>query len=117
MKQPNLVRDRLFKHLHELRIQLTQLPELEHEALMALGGYPYSDPEALTETVNVILRRLGHDPGTPKEPRFDKTRRALAKKMPKRLRGVSRSEAGLAITSVFADARETPEMRKAMGQK
>lgn len=90
MRQPALVRDRIIRHLHELRVQLQQLPEVEHEALAALGGVPYQDLDQLTATVNLLMQRLGHDTGTPKEPRFDKTRRALAKKTPKGPRGVTK---------------------------
>jgi hypothetical protein len=86
LKQPNLVRDRIIRHLHELRLQISQLPEFEHDALMALGGVPYERPDALTDTANLLLTRLGHAPPQVKDPRFDKTRRALAKKTP-RLRG------------------------------
>ena len=80
MKQPNLIRDRIIRHLHELRVQISQLPELEHDALMALGGYPYNNPEALTEMANILLARLGAAQPTVKDPRFDKTRRKIAKK-------------------------------------
>lgn len=80
MKQPGLIRDRIIRHLHELRLQISQLPELEHTALMALGGVPYEHPEALSDTANLLLTHLGHDAPQVKEPRFCKTRRALAKK-------------------------------------
>ena len=93
IKQPNLIRDRIIRHLHELRIQISQLPEFEHDALMALGGVPYERPDALTETANVLLERLGHAPSQVKDPRFDKTRRALAKKTLKGPRGGTGVEA------------------------
>lgn len=79
MKQPNLIRDRIIRHLHELRMQISQLPELEHDALMALGGQPYNNPEALTEMANLLLARLGNAPPTVKDARFDKTRRRITK--------------------------------------
>jgi hypothetical protein len=79
IKQPTLIRDRIIRHLHELRMQISQLPEFEHDALMALGGVPYEDPEALTATANILLERLGIEPATVRDPRFDKTRRQLGK--------------------------------------
>ena len=82
MKQVTLIRDRLIRHCHELRIQISMLPELEPDALLALGGIPYTYPENLAATVDVILRALGHEEGKPKEARFDKTRRAVAKAPP-----------------------------------
>lgn len=103
MKQPALIRDRLIRHLHELRIQISQLPETETEALLALGGFPYQHPEAFTDTVNVLMARLGHAVGSPKEPRFDKTRRAIAKATPKGPRGIPKKER-MKITEGTADA-------------
>jgi hypothetical protein len=79
IKQPTLIRDRIIRHLHELRIQISQLPEFERDALMALGGVPYEDPDALTATANILLERLGNAPAKVLDPRFDKTKRALAK--------------------------------------
>lgn len=79
IKQPTLIRERIIRHLHELRIQISQLPEFERDALLALGGVPYEDPDALTATANILLARLGHAPPQVRDPRFDKTRRQLAK--------------------------------------
>jgi hypothetical protein len=87
LKQPHLIRDRILRHLHELRFQISNLPEFEADALTALGGVPYQNPDALSDTANVILTRLGHAPPQVKDPRFDKTRRAIAKRTPKRPRG------------------------------
>jgi hypothetical protein len=41
---------------------------------------------------NLLMERLGAKPAKPKEPRFDKTRRALAKKTPKGPRGVRKRD-------------------------
>jgi hypothetical protein len=79
IKQPTLIRDRIIRHLHELRVQISQLPEFEHDALMALGGVPYEDPDAMTATANILLERLGNTPAKVRDPRFDKTKRAIAK--------------------------------------
>lgn len=80
IKQPTLIRDRIIRHLHELRVQISQLPEFEPDALMALGGVPYTDADAMTATANILLERLGNAPAKVRDPRFDKTRRQLAKK-------------------------------------
>jgi hypothetical protein len=40
------------------------------------------------DVTNFVMERLGQKAPAPKEPRFDKTRRALAKKSPRRGRGV-----------------------------
>jgi hypothetical protein len=40
------------------------------------------------DVTNYVMERLGRKTTAPKEPRFDKTRRALAKKSPRRGRGV-----------------------------
>jgi hypothetical protein len=87
LKQPHLIRDRILRHLHELRFQISNLPEFEADALTALGGVPYENADALTDTANVLLTRLGHAAPQVKDPRFDKTRRALAKKTLKGPRG------------------------------
>jgi hypothetical protein len=88
MKQVALIRDRIIRHMHELRLQISNLPEAEPEAIAALGGVPLNDPEALAETVNVLLHRLGAEIAAPKEPRFDKTLRAVQRDTPMRGRGV-----------------------------
>jgi hypothetical protein len=40
------------------------------------------------DVTNYVMERLGREVAGPKEPRFEKTRRALAKKSPRRGRGV-----------------------------
>lgn len=93
IKQPTLIRDRIIRHLHELRVQISQLPEFEHDALMALGGVPYQNMDALTETANILLARLGHAAPQVRESRFDKTRRKLARSH-KRPRGANTFDSG-----------------------
>ena len=84
MKQPTLIRGRIERLLRDLRVHISMLPEREEVALLALEG-----PQALdniTEIANFIMAKLGHS-CTPSEPRFDKTRRAMAKRRGRPPRG------------------------------
>ncbi len=62
-----------------LRSYVSCLPELEPGALEALGGDAWLDNA--TDVTNLILERLGHDVSAA-DPRFDRTRRGLAKLAP-----------------------------------
>lgn len=88
IKQPGAVRDlvvsdvdHMSRHLHAT---LTMRDPTEHDALTAL-----EDPQRqgfIVDVANFVLARFGHVT-QPSEPRYDKARRALAKKTPKGPRG------------------------------
>ena len=87
------IRDRVLKRvvdmLEHLRIQVSMMPETNVEVLRALERPQQFD---LAEDVaKYLMEKLGHATA-PKEPRFDKTRRELAKKNPRRGRGVLKPE-------------------------
>lgn len=88
IKNPNIVRDRvladvvyMFKHLYSM---LTFLPETEIDVLLQLE-HPQVHDLAI-EVTNILMAKFGHDTN-PKEARYDKTRRRLAKKTLKGPRG------------------------------
>jgi len=100
IRQPTVVRDRvladvlhMFRHLYTM---LTLLPETEVDVLLALEQPHVND--LAVEITNTLMAKFGSPltrPGhqsKPKEPRFDKTRRRLAKKTPKGPRGVPKSQ-------------------------
>jgi hypothetical protein len=88
-----LIRDRILARtvdmLEHLRIQVSCLPETEIDVLRVIERPQQFD--LAVEVTNFVMERLGHSTA-PKEPRFDKTRRALAKKSPRRGRGVLKPE-------------------------
>lgn len=81
MKHPAVVRDRLLARvldmLEHFRLQLTLLPDTEHEVLRQIERPQQHD--VAVDVTNFVMGRLGHA-CAPKDPRFDKTRRAAAKK-------------------------------------
>lgn len=93
MKNVSQVRDRVVRGtldmLEHLRIRISMLPDTEVDVLTKLERPNQFD---LAEDVaKFVMEKLGHAT-TPKEPRFDKTRRELAKKNPRRGRGVLKPE-------------------------
>lgn len=92
IKQVSHIRDRILQHLHQLGAQISLLPEVEHDALNALRG-----PDAvrtMTDITDFIMGKLGGAPQSEAaDPRFSKTRRAVAKSMPKPPRGERRAPA------------------------
>jgi len=60
----------------------------EHDVLLALAGRGEKDLEL--GLVKFLMEQLGHPPSRVKDPRFDKTHRALAKATPKGPRGEPR---------------------------
>lgn len=90
MKHPAQIRERVLKRvvdmLEHLRIQVSMLPETETDVLRALERPQQFD---LAEDVaRYLMEKLGHATN-PKNPQyFDKTKRALSKKHPRRGRGV-----------------------------
>lgn len=93
MKHPGLIRDRVLARvvdmLEHLRIQVSLLPETEVDVLRLIERPAQYD--LAVHVCNVVMERLGHTTA-PSEPRFDKTRRAMAKKNPRRGRGVLKPE-------------------------
>jgi hypothetical protein len=87
LKQPNLVRGLVIRAMYKLRLDLSNISETD--AILALGGSNDSHPENMAAAVNVVLVHMGMDPPKVKDPRFDKTHRALAKKRLKGPRGVN----------------------------
>ena len=87
----------LFRSEH-LRIQVSCLPETEIDVLRVIERPQQFD--LAVDITNFVMERFGHVAGSgpcrhtpdPKEPRFDKTRRALNKKNPRRGRGVLKPE-------------------------
>jgi hypothetical protein len=88
IKNPAQVRDRVLSDvvymLTHVRSMLSFLPETEIDALTALQSPQRQHLEV--EITNLMMGKFGHD-AKPKEARFCKTRRALAKKTPKGPRG------------------------------
>lgn len=90
IKQPTLFRDRIV--IPEARRMLKTME-------LHTGGYFPDEAHALTllarrgendlelALVKFLMELFGHPPSQAKDPRFDKTRRALAKKTPKGPRG------------------------------
>lgn len=101
MKHPALIRDRILTNvtqmLERLRIQISMLPETEVDVLRQLER-PQQDDVAIHVT-NTVLAQLGHETTAPSNSYFDKTRRAQAKKNPRRGRGVLKPE-DLALLAV-----------------
>lgn len=95
MKHPGIIRDRVLARvvdmLEHLRIQVSLLPETEVDVLRLIERPAQYD--LAVHVCNVVMERLGHTTA-PSEPRFDKTRRLLAKKT-RGPRGVPRSRPAL----------------------
>lgn len=100
IKQAALFRERIV--IGEVR-RMLKLMELhtsagfpaETDVLNALAKRGTEDLEL--PLVSFVMELLGAPPSRPSEPRFDKTKRALAKKTPKGPRGVSKKEAAAAL--------------------
>ncbi len=90
LNQPNLIRDRVaseaIRMLEILRISIGTYYPGETEALRCLERPQQFDLAA--EVAGLVMAKFGHA-SAPKDPRFDKTRRALAKKAPKPPRGLN----------------------------
>jgi|SRR5208282_5281987 len=90
IRQPNLIRDRVLSLTVELMRRLhaytSALPEFEADVLPILEHPRQFDTAA--EIAQSIMAKLNGE--TQPINRFDKTRRALAKKMPKGPRGVAK---------------------------
>jgi hypothetical protein len=93
MRHPALVRDRVLagavEYLERLRIRVSMLPETETDVLRVVERPQQHD--LAVDITNFVMEKFGHTTA-PKEPRFDKTRRAAAKKNPRRGRGVLKPE-------------------------
>ena len=94
MKHPAQVRERVLRRvidmLEHLRIQISMLPETEVEVLGALERPQQF--ELAEDLAKYLMERLGHATA-PKNPQyFDKTKRAMSKKYPRRGRGVLKPE-------------------------
>lgn len=87
--RPGMIRDRVLARtvdmLEHLRIQLSMLSEIDFDVQRKLERPQQYD--LAVEVANYVMEKLGHETA-PVEPRFDKTRRAMAKKNPRRGRGV-----------------------------
>lgn len=93
MKNPGQIRDRVLKGvvdmLEALRIRVSMYHSDELEVLGKL-----EKPQQFDLAVKIagdVMVELGHATA-PKDPRFDKTRRAMNKKHPRRGRGVLKPE-------------------------
>jgi hypothetical protein len=73
--------------LEHLRLQISLLPVSEPDALRVLEKPQVFDLAVVLS--NVVMAKFGHVT-TPSEPRYDKTRRAMNKLVPKPLRGEPR---------------------------
>lgn len=89
MKQPVLVRDRLLQRvvdmLEHFRIQVSMFSDTEIDVMRAVERPNQYD--LAVDVTNYLMGRLGHVTA-PSEPRFDKTRRAMAKKRGRPPRGL-----------------------------
>jgi hypothetical protein len=93
MKNVSQVRDRVVRGtvdmLEHLRIRISMLPETDVDVLVKLERPHQFD--LAEELAKFLMEKLGHSTA-PKEPRFDKTRRALAKQTPRLRKDVFMSE-------------------------
>lgn len=93
MRNPTLIRDRVLARtldmLEHLRIQVSCLAEPDREVLQKLER-PQQYDLGVT-LADRLMELLGHVT-TPSEPRFNKTRRQLTKKVKRRGRGVLKPE-------------------------
>jgi len=79
MKQVEAVRSIVIQELVDMRQRIGLLPDFETEAITALGGIPFTHPDALAQVANAVLEQLGHPRSQAQQPRFDKTVRAVNK--------------------------------------
>jgi hypothetical protein len=103
IRQPNLIRDRVMSLTVELMRRLhaytSALPEFEADVLPILEHPRQFDTAA--EIAQSIMQKLNGE--TTPINRFDKTRRAMRKKLPKGPRGVPKAKAA-PIQSPTAEA-------------
>jgi hypothetical protein len=89
VKQVALVRDRVVTRvidmLEHLRVQLSMLPETDYDVLRLIERPQQF--EVAVDVANFVMVRLGGPETAPKDPRFDKTRRVVAKKRGRPPRG------------------------------
>jgi hypothetical protein len=101
IKSITLVRDRTLARtldmLEHLRLQVSMLPTSEPDVMAVLEKPQVFD--LAVEITNSLLVKFGHQVTTPSESRFDKTRRAMNKLMPKPLRGEPRPKRTAAPTA------------------
>lgn len=109
MRQATRIRDlvvaRTRDMLEHLRLQVAMLPETELDVLRVLERPQQAD--LVVAASNFVLERLGSKPTAPKDPRFDKTHRALARQT-KPPRGVPKPPKRKSVPTV-APAVATPE--------
>ena len=95
VKQPVIIRDRVLsltvEMIRRLHAFVSALPQFEGEVLLKLESPAQFD--TATAIANSIMAKLGAELSKAQDPRFDKTRRALRKKMPKGPRGVPKVKA------------------------
>lgn len=89
IKQPTLIRDRVLSEAIRLcKTMLITIGTYYPDERHILGILEERGEEDLALSIaNHIMQKFGAPPSQVKDPRFDKTRRALAKKMPKGPRG------------------------------
>lgn len=81
--------------LYRLRIQLSMDAAPNLPVIAQLSGEPMTS--VVARVTNRVLEELGFEVGAPKEARFDKTHRAIAKNKPKPPRGMSKAEKAAAL--------------------
>lgn len=90
MKQPGPIRERALRSvtrmLEEVRLWLSMYHPDDPDVLRRLERPQQFD--LAVNVTNYVMAELGREPSAPKEPRFEKTRRAANKKAPRRGRGV-----------------------------
>jgi hypothetical protein len=98
IKNITLVRERALARtldmLEHLRLQVSMLPDSESDVMRVLEKPQVFD--LAVEITNALLAKFGHITG-PTDSRFDKTRRAMNKLMPKPLRGEPRPKRTAAV--------------------
>jgi hypothetical protein len=94
VKQSVIIRDRVLsltvEMIRRLHAFVSALPQFEGEVLLKLEA-PAQFYTA-TAIANSIMAKLGGELSKAQDPRFDKTRRALRKKIPKGPRGVPKAK-------------------------
>lgn len=108
MKNPGVIRDRALRSvttmLEEVRLWLSMYQAEDLDVLRALERPQQFD--LAVEVTDYVMERLGRKPPAPKDPRFSKTRRALAKKSPRRGRGVLKPAD---VAALNGDGSEEPQ--------
>lgn len=89
IKQPGLIRARVLSEaIRVCKILHTTIGNYYPDEQDALAVLEVRGDEDLANSIAaVIIERFGHTPSKPKDKRFDKTRRALRKKLGKGPRG------------------------------